>query len=493
MEKFEIYNDIAKRTGGDIYVGVVGPVRTGKSTFIRNFMEKLVLGQIKDKNVRERAIDELPQSGAGKTIMTTQPKFVPSEAVSIEFNAGNSASVRLIDCVGYAIDGANGFMEDDGTPRLVKTPWSEEELPFTKAAEIGTSKVITEHSTIAIMITTDGSITGIDRASYVSAEEKVVRELKNTGKPFIILINSTVPYSPEAQSLRAELEEKYNVTTIVSDVQTLSATDIDNVLESVLEEFYLRRVDIELPRWVRALPANSSLVFSIMKNVKELTENLITMRDLKTLNTSVSAFEEFDNLNVSSVKYGTGEATVTISLNQDLFYKMLSEECGVEITDDFYLMSYMKHLTFAKAEYDKLKSALDQVKETGYGVVVPSLADMTLEEPEITKKGGGSQVKLKATAPSLHIMRVDVETEVCPAVGSAEQSENLAKFMLSEFENNPQGIWETNMFGKPLSSFVQEGITTKINNIPTEAQVKMRKTMTKIVNEGKGGIICILL
>lgn len=493
MEKFEIYNDIAERTHGDIYVGVVGPVRTGKSTFIRNFMEKLVLENIEDDNDRTRAIDELPQSGAGKTIMTTQPKFVPNEAVKINIGENSSAKVRLIDCVGYAIDGANGFMEEEGVPRMVQTPWNEEELPFEKAAEIGTSKVINEHSTIAVLVTTDGSITGIDRASYEKAEERVVSELKNTGKPFVILLNSTKPESKETQNLLKLLEEKYNVAVIAQDVENLETENIDNLLESILKEFYITKLNIELPNWVRALPVSASLVTNIMKNVKESNDNVFKMKDLSALCLKAGEFAEFETVGISNIDYGTGEATVKIDISKELFYKMLSEECGVEILDDFYLMSYMKHLVHAKTEYDKIKTALEQVKETGYGVVVPTLDEMTLEEPKIIKKGNNSQVKLKATAPSLHIMRVDVETEVCPAVGTAEQSENLAKFMLSEFESNPQGIWETNMFGKPLSSFVQEGINAKINNIPNEAEVKMRKTMTKIVNEGKGGIICILL
>ena len=493
MEKFEIYETIAERTGGDIYLGVVGPVRTGKSTFIRNFMEKIALNKITNKYDRERVIDELPQSGAGKTIMTTQPKFVPNEAVNIDIGGGKMASLRLIDCVGYEVDGANGFVEDDGMPRLVKTPWSDEELAFSEAAEIGTNKVINDHSTIALLMTTDGSIAGIERQNYVAAEEKVVRKLKEAGKPFIVVVNTKNPGSKEVQLLKDELAQKYGATIVACDVLSLSAEDIDEILENVLGEFPIRNIDVELPRWVRALPFSSPLVTSILKNIKEVVPSMMKMKDLSVVNDLASSYPEFNMSALSEVKYGTGEATITITLSPELFYKMLSTQCGVDIADDFYLMSYMKHLVHAKTEYDKLKNALDQVKETGYGVVVPTLEDMTLEEPQIIKKNGASQVKLKAIAPSLHIMRVDVETEVCPAVGSAEQSENLAKFMLSEFESNPQGIWETNMFGKPLSSFVKEGIAGKIANIPTEAEVKMRKTMTKIVNEGKGGIICILL
>jgi len=493
MEKFEIYNDIAERTGGDIYLGIVGPVRTGKSTFIRNFMEKLVIDNIEDKNNRQRIIDELPQSGAGKTIMTTQPKFVPSEAVSINISDQNKASIRLIDCVGYAIDGANGFVEDDGSPRLVKTPWSSEELPFTKAAEIGTDKVISEHSTIAVLMTTDGSITGIDRQDYIRAEEKVVSELKNHGKPFVVVLNTKNPNSRETAELCKNLQEKYGVIVKALDVLNLENSDIDEIILSLLDEFYIKKLNIVFPQWVRALPYSSSLVSLLIKNIKEMSHSLCVMKDVKNASALLSAYPEFVTCVMSEINYGTGEATLNISLNPTLFYQMLSEECGVEIKDDFYLMSYMKHLVYAKQEYDKIKNALEQVNEKGYGIVVPSLEEMTLEEPQIIKKGGASQVKLKATAPSLHIMRVDVETEVCPQVGSAEQSQNLAKFMLQEFESNPKGIWDTNMFGKPLSSFVKDGIETKINNIPVEAEVKMRKTMTKIVNEGKGGIICILL
>ena len=492
MEKFEIYNDIAERTGGDIYVGVVGPVRTGKSTFIRNFMEKLVLENIENKNDRERAIDELPQSGAGKTIMTTQPKFVPNEAVAVKIGDCNTARVRLIDCVGYMVDGANGFMEED-LPRLIKTPWSDEEIPFEQAAEIGTSKVINEHSTIAVLVTTDGTVSGIDRNAYEKAEERVARELKIAGKPFVVLLNSTTPKAKQVEELAQNLENKYETKVIACNAFEMTREDIDNIIESILKEFYVSKIEIELPAWVRALPVNSSLVQNIMRNVKELMCDISKMKDLYNICENIQTYSEFADSCVANIDYGTGDVILSLDVSKELFYQMLSEECGVEIKDDFYLMSYMKHLTHAKAEYDKLKTALDQVKETGYGVVVPTLDEMTLEEPQITKKGGGSQVKLKATAPSLHIMRVDVETEVCPAVGSAEQSENLAKFMLSEFESNPQGIWDTNMFGKPLSSFVCEGINSKIHNIPAEAQVKMRKTMTKIVNEGKGGIICILL
>lgn len=492
MDKFEIYDDIAKRTNGDIYLGVVGPVRTGKSTFIRRFVQELILSEVKDKHEKQRIIDELPQSGAGKTIMTVQPKFVPSNAVKINFESGAEAKIRLIDCVGYMIPGATGD-EEDGLPRMVKTPWSSEDMPFAEAAEIGTKKVISEHSTIAVMVTSDGSVTDIDRLSYVKAEERVVRELKEAGKPFVIVLNSQNPNSDEAKKLETALRDKYSAPVVLCDVSKLSVEDINQIITLVLYEFPVRLIEFNLPKWVRALPYENSLIQDILSEIRESVSGITKMSEHSALSAMFLDNENIDPLALNSLSLADGTIHYSLPVNSKMFYNMLSQECGVEIVDDFYLMSYMKHLTHAKTEYDKIKSALESVKEKGYGVVTPTLEDMTLEEPQIVKKGNGSLVRLKATAPSLHIMRVDVETEVCPAVGSPEQSETLVKYLLEGFENNPQGIWETNMFGKPLSSFVQDGISAKINNIPEEAEVKMRKTMTKIVNENKGGIICILL
>lgn len=492
MEKFDLYNDIAIRTGGDIYVGVVGPVRTGKSTFISRFMQTLVLPNMDNVHAKERATDELPQSGSGKSIMTMQPKFVPNEAVNISFNENTKANVRLIDCVGYLIDDVSGHMEDN-SPRLVKTPWSDEDLPFETAAEIGTHKVIVEHSTIGVLVTTDGTIGELPRLNYVRAEERVVRELKETGKPFVIVLNTIDASSEATIKLRSSLEEKYNVPVIALNVKEMGEEEINNVLSAVLYQFPIRMVKYNIPNWVKALPYENDIIQEIMTELKANSNKLNVMRDSSSL---TSCFAESENINspcLQNIDLSKGIVTYDITVNQELFYKMLSNECGVEIKDDFYLMSYMKHLTHAKMEYDKLKTALDSVRETGYGVVMPSMEEMTLEEPQIIKKGANSGVKLKASAPSLHIMRVDVETEISPAVGSAEQSESLAKYLLSEFETNPQGIWDTNMFGKPLSYLVREGINTKLSNLPQEAQVKMRKTLSKIVNEGKGGIICILL
>lgn len=492
MDKFEIYDDIAKRTGGDIYLGVVGPVRTGKSTFIRKFVQELILSQVKDKHEKQRIIDELPQSGAGKMVMTVQPKFVPNNAINLTFESGATAAVRLVDCVGYMIPGAMGA-EENGAERMVKTPWAEEDMPFAEAAEIGTRKVIKDHSTIAILVTTDGSITDIDRLDYVKAEERVVRELKEAGKPFVIILNSATPASEEAKKLETALKDKYSAPVILTDVSKLNSDDIDNIITSALYEFPVRSIEFNLPKWVRALPYKNPLIQTIMTEIRESVSAISKMSEHQALSAMFAENEDINAPTLSSLRLSDGTIVYDIPVAQSMFYKMLSADCGVEIQDDFYLMSYMKHLTHAKHEYDKIKSALEQVKETGYGIVTPTLDEMTLEEPQIVKKSNGSVVKLKASAPSLHIMRVDVETEVCPAVGSPEQSQTLVKYLTDGFENNPQAIWDTNMFGKPLSSFVQDGICAKLANVPEEAEVKMRKTMTKIVNENKGGIICILL
>lgn len=492
MEKFEIYDDIAKRTGGDIYLGVVGPVRTGKSTFIRKFVQELILSKVKDKHEKQRIIDELPQSGAGKMVMTVQPKFVPNNAINLTFESGATASVRLVDCVGYMIPNALGA-EENGEQRMVKTPWAEEDMPFCEAAEIGTRKVITEHSTVAILVTTDGSVTDIDRLDYVKAEERVVRELKEAGKPFVIILNSANPQSEDAKKLEVALKDKYSAPVLLTDVAKLNSEDIDKIITSALYEFPVRSIEFNLPKWVRALPYENPLIQNITSEIRDSVNAIIKMSEHQTLGAMFAENPDIDAPTLSSLRLSDGTVIYDIPVSQKMFYKMLSEDCGVEIQDDFYLMSYMKHLTYAKQEYDKIKSALEQVKETGYGIVMPTLDEMTLEEPKIVKKSNGSMVKLKATAPSLHIMRVDVETEVCPAVGSPEQSESLVRYLTDGFESNPQAIWDTNMFGKPLSSFVQDGICAKLTNVPEEAEVKMRKTMTKIVNENKGGIICILL
>ena len=492
MDSFEIYNDIAVRTNGDIYVGIVGPVRTGKSTFISKFMTSSILDNITNEHERKRAIDETPQSGAGKTIMTMQPKFVPSEAVSVNFGKEVSAKVRLIDCVGYAIKGANGF-ENEGKPRMVKTPWSENEMTFEEAAQVGTHKVIKEHSTIAVLITTDGSITDIPRENYISAEERVVKELKENKKPFVIVLNTKTPESEEVNNLKNELQEKYNVPVLALDVTKIDSNEITEIIRKILLEFPVKQVNYKLPKWIMALPYEDNFIQEIIKSIKDKSTNVYKMSDYEKLLNTFDGSSDFKTLEVDNLDLSTGSVDLTVPVEDELYYKTLSKECGIEIKDDFYLMSYMKELVKAKSEYDKIKYALDMVKETGYGVVSPSLEDLELDEPEIITKNGSSSLKLKATAPSLHIMRVDVNAEVCPAVGSVEQSGSLVSYMLNEFENNKNELWNKNMFGKPMNELIKDSIDSKIAGLPEEVQTKMRKTLTKIVNERKGGVICILL
>lgn len=492
MENFEIYNDIAKRTNGDIYVGVVGPVRTGKSTFISKFMQSSILENIANEYEKKRTIDEMPQSGAGKTVMTMQPKFVPSEAVTVNFSHDVSARVRLVDCVGYAIEGANGFVDGE-MPRMVKTPWSDKEMPFEEAAEIGTHKVIAEHSTIAVLVTTDGSIIGIDRKNYVKAEERVVDELKANKKPFVILLNTTSPEGEQAVALSMELSQKYNAQVMPIDISRMDSAKIDEIFENILLDFPVRNINFRLPKWIRALPFEDDFIQSMLISLKSKCQTVEKMRDYLTLIDAFDDVEDLKKLEVDGLNLSNGEINLNIPVDEKLYYKTLSKECGVEICDDYNLMSYIKELVKAKREYDKIKSALVMVKENGYGIVNPTIDDLVLSEPEIVTKNGNSSLKLKATAPSLHIMRVDVEAELCPAVGSASQSGSLVEYMMSEFENNKAELWNKNMFGKPMNELVKESIDSKLSGLPEEVQVKMRKTITKIVNERKGGVICILL
>lgn len=492
MGNYGLYEDIAKRTGGDIYVGVVGPVRCGKSTFITQFMQNLVVPNIEDKNTKQRTIDELPQSADGKTIMTTQPRFVPSKAAAIRVNDKVDMNVRMIDCVGYLIDGALGH-EENQKERLVKTPWSDEEMPFEKAAELGTKKVIDEHSTIGIVLTTDGSITDIPRSSYVKAEERVVSELAAQNKPFVVVLNTKLPKSEEAKKLAKSLEAKYGVPVMPMDVLKLNQNNIDEIFEKILLEFPIKSLKIKMPKWMQALSFNHPIISNVVEEVKKFGENANKIGQIDKTNVAFLESDDFEPVVVSSIKMGEGKVYFEVTPKPGLFYRVLSEQCDTEITDDFHLISYVKQLAHAKAEYDKIKLALADVKEKGYGVVMPNVEDMTLEDPEIVKQGNKFGVKLKASAPSLHIMSVDIETEVNPIVGSQAQSEEMVKYMMSEFEQNPKAIWETNMFGKSLSSLVKEGIDSKITLMPVEAQRKMRKTLGRIINEGKGGIICILL
>ncbi len=492
MEGFDLYRDIAERTQGDIYIGVVGPVRTGKSTFIKKFMDLLVLPNIADEHTRGRAVDELPQSGSGKTIMTTQPKFVPNEAVSVELDENTRFRVRLVDCVGYLIDGAIGHMEDD-TPRMVRTPWSEQEIPFEQAAEIGTQKVINEHATIGMVVTTDGSISSMPRADYVEAEQRVVSELQQLGKPFIVVLNTSDIYSIETQKLQLALEEKYDVPVIPVDVLNMSMEDLRGILERVLFEFPLRRMNICMPKWMQALPSDHELIAELLERVKASATTQGKMRDYPSLLNMFEDSQTVTDFDVENVDLGSGTINYSLQVAPELFYKVLGDECGCEIKGDFHLISLMRELMQAKREYDRVSDALAAAENTGYGVVLPTMDEMVLQEPEMVKQGSKFGVKLRASAPSLHIIRVDINTEVSPIVGSEKQSEEMVRYLLAEFEGDKTKIWDTNLFGKNLHELVKEGLSGKLTRMPVEAQQKMQMTLQRIINEGSGGLICILL
>ena len=490
MSDYNIYKDIALRTDGDIYVGVVGPVRTGKSTFINRFMECIVLDKVGEGYPRERARDELPQSADGRTIMTTEPKFVPSEAIPISVD-NVDARIRMIDCVGYLVNGALGSSED-GVPRMVKTPWSEQDLPFDKAAEIGTDKVVREHSTVGIVVTTDGSFGEIGRSSYVEAEERVIKELKAIGKPFTVVLNTATPDSPDTLKLAESLEERYGIGVTALNVLTAGAELLEKILYKVLMDFPLKRIDVNLPKWMRALGQGSPFI-NWLKDRLLQGDGIIKLKDFLKLTSSFDDNEYFSGDPDAEVDSGKGVINLTFRPKEGVFYKILSETCSECIEDEYSLMSYLIKASEAYKKYQKLKEAIDAVQETGYGVVLPTMDEMQLKEPELLKRGTQFGVKLKASAPSIHMMRVDVETEVKPIIGSEQQSEDLVNYLMQEFENDKGSIWNTNMFGKPLSSLVKEDLDAKIGNMPQDARKKLRRTVTRIVNEGKGGVLCILL
>ncbi len=492
MENLEIYEDIKSRTDGDIYVGVVGPVRTGKSTFIKNFMDLLVIPNIENSYKKERARDELPQSAAGRTIMTTEPKFVPNEAIEITIGENLKLRTRLVDCVGYLVNNALGYMEED-VPRMVKTPWSDTEMPFEEAAEIGTRKVITEHSTIGILVTTDGSITEIPRDDYIEAERRVVNELKALNKPFVIVLNTSNPYNQETEELAKELEEKYGVSVIPTDCTNLNTEDINNIFGKILYEFPVERININFPEWIDGLDDEHELKKELYCEIKEAFKDVKT---IKTINNGVSRISKTEIIvktTINKIDLGTGAVSIEITLNNTLFYKILTEITGINITNEAELFTTINNLSKIKREYDKVDMALQEVKQKGYGIVMPSMDELILDEPEIVKQGSRFGVKLKAKAPSIHMIRADIETEVSPIVGSEKQSEELVNYLLSEFESDPIKIWESNIFGKNLHELVNEGLQNKLYRMPEDAQGKLQETLERIVNEGSGGLICIIL
>ena len=494
MEKVDIFKDIAERTGGDIYLGVVGPVRTGKSTFIKRFMDLLVLPNISDVFERERAKDELPQSGAGRTIMTTEPKFIPSDAVEIIVRDAIHMNVRLVDCVGYSVEGALGYAAEDGEePRMVKTPWSEESIPFQEAAEIGTRKVINDHSTIGIVITTDGSITEIGREAYLDAEERVIAELRQLGKPFVVVMNTTRPYAEHTMELCRSLEEKYSIPVIPVDCQEMTSEDIMQILEEVLYEFPVAEVNIELPKWVEELDANHPVRASFEETVRHAVEGIQKIRDIDRALDALGECPHAQDVLLKEMNLGTGIANIEMTAIDGLFKKVLQELTGLDIEGEHNLLRLVLDYSKAKKEWDKLSAAIEEVQSNGYGVVTPQLEEMFLEEPELVKQGGHYGIKLKASAPSLHILRADVTTEITPLIGTEKQAEELVKYILDEFENDPKKVWESNIFGKSLHDLVREGIQNKLYRMPENAQRKLQDTLQRIVNDGNGGLICIII
>ena len=492
MANSNIYNDIAARTGGDIYIGVIGPVRTGKSTFIKKFMENMVLPNMEDGLRRERATDELPQSSGGRTIMTTEPKFIPEEAVEISLPSNSKMKVRMIDCVGYIVPSALGYIEGEA-PRMVKTPWFDEEVPFNMAAEIGTRKVISEHSTIGLVVTTDGSISEIPRNEYAEAEERVINELKEINKPFVVLLNCKNPLSHEAESLAAKMSADYSAPVVPVNCLELGQDEIGSILSQILFEFPVKEVKIDLPGWITSLDKNHWLRSEIFRKISSEAAMMTKVRDVSRFAEAIKENEHIRSSSVDSVNLATGSAGITVSLHPDLFFKIVGEETGITVENEQELMKKLKELSAAQSGYQRIQNALDEVEATGYGIVLPDVDDLTLEEPEIMKQGGRYGVRLRASAPSLHIMRADIQTEVAPIVGSESQSEELIKYLLKEFEENPAMIWESNIFGTSLHELVNEGLHNKLYRMPGDARLKLRETLERVINEGCSGLICIIL
>ena len=485
-----MYQDMASRTGSSIYIGVVGPVRTGKSTFIKRFMETQVLPNIENDYRRERARDELPQSGSGRTIMTAEPKFVPEEAAEVRLPDGTSFSVRLIDCVGYMVPGAVGQFEDLA-PRMVMTPWYDHEIPMTEAAELGTRKVICDHSTVGIVVTTDGSVTDIPRSDYLEAEERVIRELQELGKPFVVLVNSLHP--EEARPLAEELQQKYGVRCLAVNCLELGEGDLQEILRSLLYEFPVQELQLFFPEWVEALPPEHPIPAGLYHAVGQEAKRLEHVRQLEGCMAALEQSEQIRSATLRQMDLGTGVGQVEVQLPRSLFYDTVNQQTGLSITDDGDLMEQLVTLAGLRKEYDRVAQAVASARSTGYGVVMPSVEELSLEEPEIVRQGGRYGVRLRASAPSIHMMRANIKAEVNPIVGTEKQSEELVHYLLSEFEEQPEKIWETNIFGKSLNELVREELSHKLSRMPDDARGKIRETLEKIINESAGGLICIIL
>ena len=491
MEREQLYQDIAARTGGDIYIGVVGPVRSGKSTFIKKFLELLVIPRITDPARRARARDELPQSAAGRTIMTTEPKFVPETAVTVELEGGGSFRTRLIDCVGYMVEGAMGHEEND-QPRMVKSPWFEEEIPFDQAAETGTHKVICDHSTIGLVITTDGSISDIPRERYEPAEQRVIQELEALGKPFVVLLNCTEPDSEASRRLAQQMQQRYGHAVLPVSCVDLDVPTLEAILASVLYEFPVREIAFAMPRWIPMLDADHWLQQAVYAGVREWADPIDRMKDV-TANADTFACEYVSSAVIDGMDLAEGTVRMRLQLEPDIFYRVLGETTGLEVCDEASLLPCVISLAKARREYEKIRNALEQVEATGYGIVMPAISELHLEEPEIVRQGGRYGVRLRASAPSIHLLKATIHTEISPIVGSERQSEELVLSLLQDFEQDPLKIWESNIFGKSLHELVNEGLQNKLLHMPQEARARLQETLERVINEGCSGLICIIL
>ena len=488
----DIYSDIAERTDGDIYIGIVGPVRTGKSTFIKRFMESLVIPNIDSEFKRERAVDELPQSAAGKTIMTTEPKFIPEEAVEVSLDNGARFNVRMIDCVGYIVPSSLGYIENE-MPRMVMTSWFDEEIPFNMAAEIGTQKVISDHSTIGLVVTTDGSISDIPRNEYEECEERVIRELKELGKPFVVIMNSVNPNSHEVRELCEILTEKYDTKVIPVNCLELNEQDIKMIIQEILFSFPIKEINIKTARWINSLEKGHWLKTDIMNCIRNSAKDIKLVREAQLAAKAISDCPHILRSEISDINLGKGSVTITAELDSSLFYKILGEATGIEIESESDLMPLLMELNRIKKAYERFEPALAEVEATGYGIVMPELEELSLEEPKIIKQGGKYGVKLKASAPSIHLMKANINTTISPIVGSEKQSEELIMYLLEGFEENPKKIWESNIFGKSLHELVNEGLHNKLFKMPADARMKLQETLERVINEGCSGLICFIL
>lgn len=490
--KQSIYQEIAQRTGGDIYIGVVGPVRTGKSTFIKRLMEVVVIPNITDTYWQERARDELPQSASGKTIMTAEPKFVPEEAVSISPDGTAKLSVRMIDSVGYMIPGAIGANED-GKPRMVTTPWFEHEIPMTDAAELGTQKVMEDHSTVGVVVTTDGTITDIAREDYTASEIRAIEDMQKTGKPFVVVINSASPHEEPAQSIKNNLEQTYHVHCVCTDCQSMSEEEIQEILSALLYEFPLREMQIYLPAWVCALEASHPLKAGVYDSLRHHAEEITRLMESEEAISKIVKEQNLQGYHMREIDPGKGLVVAELQFSENMFYEILGQKSGLQIQNDADLIRHLEELSEIKREYDRMKSALSEVDATGYGIVMPEAEDMELEVPEIVKKGSAYGVKLRAKADAVHMIKCAIRTEICPMVGDEQQSSDLVEYLMKEYEGSPEKLWESNIFGKSVYELINEGLTTKLKRMPDTARLKMRDTIGRIINEGCNGLICIIL